>query len=88
VLCVLAAALHLGLVVRLRELLLLASHVRRRAVESEVQLQELLVKEGDSIRFIHLRPIMRGLEHDRTVAELLNEAVLALDGCESSEASS
>lgn len=64
VLSVLTTSLHLGLVVWLRKWLLLASHPWNGAVGG----------------IIKLRPVVSLLQHDRTVAKLLYQTVLALDG--------
>ena len=85
-LSILAAALHLGLIVRLGERLLLSSEVRSGSVGCEIQLRT--ISKHSTINRIgvvsHLRPIVRRFQHDGTVAELLNEAVLSLDGFEKS----
>ena len=64
VLRILAASLHLGVVVWTRERLLLAGKLRTWAIGGEVQ----------------LGAVVRSLQHDRAVAELLDQTVLALDG--------
>jgi hypothetical protein len=60
---ILATPLHLGLVIGFRKRLFLPSKLRHWAIGGKEQ----------------LGPVMGRLQHDRTVAELLNEAILALD---------
>jgi len=77
-LSVLAAALHLGLVVGLRERLLLASEIRPGSIGGVVELgcqPECKMRQ----RGTHLGPVVRRLQHDGAVAELLNKAILPLD---------
>jgi hypothetical protein len=87
-LSILAAALHLGLVVGLRERLLLASEIRPGSVRGVVELRLLVRVQYGATGGAHLGPVVRRLQHDGAVAELLNKAILALDRFEESVCSS
>ena len=79
---VLAASLHLRLIVWNREDLLDTSQLRHRSIRGVVKLSMLAsAKRSTSLaEWTHLGAVMVRLQHHRAVAELLNKAVFALDG--------
>jgi hypothetical protein len=78
VLSIFAAALHLGLVVRLWKRLLLTRQIGSGSVEGEIELK--VSAKADSPEGIpYLRTVVRRLQHNRAVTELLNETILSLD---------
>jgi hypothetical protein len=78
---VLTTTLHLGLVVGLWERLFLPSHLWHGSVGGIEQLG-LLVEQKSIVCAVaaYLGSIVRSLQHHRAVAELLDQAVLPLDG--------
>jgi hypothetical protein len=83
VLGILAASLHLGVVVGIREWLLLSSLLRLGTVGGIEELPKsvlAVIHDTQGSGKAHLGPVMRCLEHHRTIAKLLHKAVLSLDG--------
>jgi hypothetical protein len=79
-LSVLDRALHLGLVIRTRKRLLLSNQSWIFTKNGVEELCKLVGDEWHMIRLsTNLGPIMLGLEHDRRVSKLLDQAVLSLD---------
>lgn len=83
VLCIFAASFHLRLIIRVREGLFLTSHIWYWAVGSEIKLVKLVKY---SLRLLtstnggaDLWSVVSRFQHHRTVAELLHEAVFALN---------
>ena len=79
-LSILAAPLHLRLVVGLRERLFLSSQVRARSVGGEVKLDMLALNRQLARCSTYLGAVVGSLKHNRAVAEFLDQAVLSLDG--------